>query len=60
MGDYYPDMSKPVPEATGLNYNFGDSAATTLQRWSKILLQMQQDLKDLQKENRELREKLHS
>lgn len=40
MGDYYPDMSKPVPEATGLNYNFGDSAAITLQRWSKILLQM--------------------
>lgn len=60
MGDYYPDVSKPVPEATGLNYNFGDSAATTLQRWSKILLQMQQDLKDLQKENRELQEKLQS
>lgn len=60
MGDYYPDLSKPLPETTGLNYNFGDSTATTLQRWSKILLQMQQDLEDLQKENRELREKLYS
>ena len=49
------DESKP---SEGLKYQFGESAALTLQRWSKILIGIQEKITHLENENKELWEVL--
>lgn len=42
------DEEVEVEESKGLEYKFGESAAVTLQRWSKILIEMQQKIIELE------------
>lgn len=42
------DEEVEVEESKGLEYKFGESTAVTLQRWSKILIEMQKKIVELE------------
>lgn len=42
------DEEVEVEESKGLEYKFGESAVVTLQRWSKILIEMQKKIVELE------------
>jgi len=46
MGLFNEDVE--VKKSEGLEYKFGESAAVTLQRWSKILIEMQKKIVELE------------